>query len=59
MLAYSVRNTLDDLKQMARCGKLSGRTLERWIEGLRSAGHRKEAEQLLKLALISEMERSR
>lgn len=59
MLAYSVRETLDDLKRMARSGKLSGRNLERWVKGLCSTGHRKEAEQLLKLALISEMERSR
>lgn len=57
MLAYSVRETLDDLKRMARSGKLSGRNLERWVKGLCSTGYRKEAEQLLKLALISEVER--
>lgn len=57
MLDSLLRDNLKHLKQEARSGKLSGRMLEKYVEKLGRTGCRKEAEQLLKLALISEIER--
>ena len=59
MLANLWRDALKRLKQEASSGKLSGRMLEKYLKLLGSRGYRKEAEQLLKLVLTSEIERSR